>query len=65
MDAMKVTVGVRVYPYTALARTALEEGVISANDDLLLPTFYVAKDLEDWLREVVSDFMAGRPEWMT
>lgn len=65
MHSMKVTIGVRIYPNTALAETALQEGVISADDDLLFPTFYVARGLKEWLKEVVSDFMAVRPGWVT
>ena len=65
MDAMKITVGIRIYPHTALAETALEEGVISANNDLLFPTFYVARGLEDWLPEIIRDCMSERPHWMS
>jgi radical SAM superfamily enzyme YgiQ (UPF0313 family) len=65
MDAMKITVGIRIYPHTALAKTALDEGVISANNDLLFPTFYVARGLEDWLPEIIRDCMSERPHWMS
>ena len=64
-DAMKVTVGIRIYPYTALAKTALREGKITRNDDLLFPRFYMVSGLEDWLRAIVSDWMAARPHWVT
>ena len=64
-DAMKITVGIRIYPYTALAKTALREGKITRNDDLLFPRFYMASGLEEWLRAIVSDWMAARPHWMT
>lgn len=36
----KVTVGIRIYPGTALHRTAVEEGVVAPDDDLLAPRFY-------------------------
>ena len=65
LEAMKVSVGIRIYPYTALADTALEEGVIAPDDDLLMPRFYVAVGLEGWLREMVKKWSAGRPHWMT
>lgn len=65
LEAMKVSVGIRIYPYTSLAETALEEGVISPDDNLLMPRFYVAKGLEGWLRETVNEWMADRPNWMT
>ena len=65
IDAMKITVGIRIYPHTALAKIALREGVITSNDDLLFPRFYVVRGLEDWLHETVRDWMAERPNWMT
>ncbi|MBW2141073.1 MAG: radical SAM protein, partial [Deltaproteobacteria bacterium] len=49
LDSVKVTMGIRIYPYTALARTAIREKVISPDDNLLLPKFYMANGLEDWL----------------
>lgn len=51
---MKVTIGIRIYPHTALARTAVREGVIDARDTLLVPRFCMVKGLEGWLRETVD-----------
>ncbi len=65
LEAMKVSVGIRIYPYTALADAALKEGVIAPHDDLLMPRFYVAEGLEGWLRETVKEWSASRPHWMT
>jgi len=65
LEAMKVTVGIRIYPYTALAQTAVADGLISADDDLLSPRFYMVPGLEDWLRETVAEWMAERPNWMS
>jgi radical SAM superfamily enzyme YgiQ (UPF0313 family) len=39
-DAVYVTVGVRIYPGTTLQRIAISEGVVPADDPLLVPTFY-------------------------
>ncbi|MBW2053679.1 MAG: radical SAM protein, partial [Deltaproteobacteria bacterium] len=64
LDSVKVTMGIRIYPYTALAQTAIREKVISPDDNLLLPKFYMANGLEDWLRKTVSDWMADRPHWI-
>jgi radical SAM superfamily enzyme YgiQ (UPF0313 family) len=64
LDMMKVTVGIRIYPYTALAKTAEEEGLIREDDDLLTPRFYVALGLENWLRETVDHWMSTRPNWV-
>ena len=42
LDALKVSVGLRIYPNTALAARAVAEGIIDRNDDLLFPRFYMA-----------------------
>jgi radical SAM superfamily enzyme YgiQ (UPF0313 family) len=61
LETLKITVGLRIYPQTALARTALAEGVISANEDLLLPRFYLMPELRDWLPGRVDAFKSSRP----
>jgi len=60
LDALKVTVGLRIYPETPLAATALAEGVIRPDDDLLWPRFYLAPGLRDWLPERVGGYRASR-----
>jgi radical SAM superfamily enzyme YgiQ (UPF0313 family) len=65
LDAMKITVGIRIYPNTSLAKTALNEGTITAQDDLLFPKFYIVSGLEDWLRKIVGKCMAERPTWIS
>jgi radical SAM superfamily enzyme YgiQ (UPF0313 family) len=65
LDQLKVTSGIRIYPYTALARTAIDEEMISPTDDLLLPKFYLIRGIEEWLSETVKAWMADRPHWMT
>jgi len=64
LDALKITIGVRIYPGTSLAKRALEEGVISAEDNLLFPRFYLAKGLEGWLSETLRAWMKARSHWM-
>jgi radical SAM superfamily enzyme YgiQ (UPF0313 family) len=63
LDALKITIGIRIYPHTALARTAVAEGLIAPDDDLLLPKFYMVPMLETWLRETVAKWMETRPSW--
>jgi radical SAM superfamily enzyme YgiQ (UPF0313 family) len=53
LEMLKITVGIRIYPRTPLARIALEEGVISAEDDLLFPRFYLRPELEGWIFDMV------------
>ena len=64
LDALKITVGIRIYPNTMLAKIAVYEGLISPNDDLLYPRFYLTKGLEDWLHETVKEWMNKRPHWI-
>jgi radical SAM superfamily enzyme YgiQ (UPF0313 family) len=61
LEALKITVGLRIYPRTPLARIALAEGVISADEDLLLPRFYLMPELRDWLPERVATYKTSRP----
>ncbi len=53
LEALRVTVGIRIYPGTALERRAREEGVI-AGTDLLRPGFYLAPGLAPWIHERVK-----------
>jgi radical SAM superfamily enzyme YgiQ (UPF0313 family) len=62
LDFLKVTVGVRVYPGTPLARRAVQDGMISGEDDLLFPRFYLAHGLEPWIHERVAEFERGHPD---
>jgi radical SAM superfamily enzyme YgiQ (UPF0313 family) len=64
LEAMKITIGIRIYPHTSLAQTAIKEGLITADDNLLFPKFYIAKGLEGWLRENVKAWMETRPHWV-
>jgi radical SAM superfamily enzyme YgiQ (UPF0313 family) len=63
LESIKVTSGVRIYPHTALEKTALEEGLISPQDDLLFPKFYLARGLEDWLPQILKNWVATHPQW--
>ncbi|PKN26222.1 MAG: B12-binding domain-containing radical SAM protein [Deltaproteobacteria bacterium HGW-Deltaproteobacteria-21] len=61
LDALRVTIGIRIYPFTSLAETARRENIVDAEDDLLLPRFYLKPGLEDWLRKTVREWAEGRP----
>jgi hypothetical protein len=65
LETVKVTVGIRIYPHTALASTALRQGLISADDDLLYPRFYLDKKLEKWLPKTAKSWLADRPNWVS
>jgi len=63
LDAMKISIGIRIYPGTELAQTAVADGLIAPEDELLLPKFYMVPGLEAWLRETVAAWMKTRPRW--
>lgn len=64
LEAMKITIGIRIYPYTPLAATALKNGLIKADDNLLFPTYYIEKGLEGWLRKTINAWRESRPHWV-
>jgi radical SAM superfamily enzyme YgiQ (UPF0313 family) len=61
LDMLKLTVGIRIYPGTALEKIARKEGIIAEGDDLLLPRFYLARGLDDWLAPTIRSWMTDRP----
>ena len=61
LEAVKVTVGIRIYPYTLLRRQAVEEGLIQPSDNLLFPKFYISKELKTWLPETIDQWIKDRP----
>jgi len=63
MDTMRITIGIRIYPETDLAKSAVADGLVSPDDDLLFPRFYMTPGLEIWLRDTVRNWMEDRPEW--
>ena len=54
LEGLRLTVGLRIYPGTPLARMALQEGVIENEADLLYPRFYLAPGLEPWIHGRVA-----------
>lgn len=64
LDALKLSIGIRIYPHTDVAQMAQEEGMISSEQDLLLPRFYVVRGLENWLYDTVARHMSAKPNWM-
>jgi radical SAM superfamily enzyme YgiQ (UPF0313 family) len=64
LDMLKLTMGIRIYPGTALERVARAEGMIAEGDNLLWPRFYLAKGLDGWLGPMLRQWMSDRP-WCT
>jgi radical SAM superfamily enzyme YgiQ (UPF0313 family) len=61
LDALKITSGIRIYPNTKLAQCAVEDGLISSDDNLLFPRFYLAPGLEGWLDETIANWKMAHP----
>lgn len=59
-----IRTGLRLYPGTPLFQTAVAEGRVGANADLLRPVFYLAKGADDWLVELVKTRAAVHPNWV-
>jgi radical SAM superfamily enzyme YgiQ (UPF0313 family) len=64
LDSLKVSIGIRIYPETDLARIAVDEGLIRSEEDLLHPHFYLAHGLEDWVIDTVARRLAANPNWI-
>lgn len=61
LEALKITVGIRIYPGTAVARRAREKGLVDPGDSLLQPSFYLEPELAEWLPEFIETWSAERP----
>ncbi len=64
LEAVRVTMGIRIYPNTSLARIAVKDGMVNPDNDLLYPKYYMVKGIEGWLRKTVKRVMAERPNWI-
>ena len=59
------TVGMRIYPGTALHRRALSDGLLTAGTDLLSPAYYVAPGLDvEAIFEMLRGFSKRSPNWI-
>jgi radical SAM superfamily enzyme YgiQ (UPF0313 family) len=59
------TVGMRIYPGTALQKRALAEGRISPSNDLLAPEYYLAPGLsEEEVFGLLQKFARQSPNWI-
>jgi radical SAM superfamily enzyme YgiQ (UPF0313 family) len=55
--------GIRLMPYTALLEIAVREGVVSADDPLMEPEFYISPQVEDWVEDYLEEVCAQHPNW--
>ncbi len=56
--------GIRIYPGTQLYRTALAEGVIDEETNMLDPVFYISPHVKEELAELVVSQAASRKNWV-
>ncbi len=55
--------GNRLMPGTPLTQRALDEGIISPQDDLLMPVFYVSPEVREGLVDILEGEARSRPNW--
>ena len=51
-------------PGVAVCELSVQEGVVTPEDDLLHPRFYLVEDLEDGLEDRIRKWLADRPNWI-
>ncbi|MXY47008.1 MAG: hypothetical protein F4Y44_08500 [Chloroflexi bacterium] len=56
-------VGTRILPNTAVAQTALAEGQIASESELMQPTFYIEPQVRDWLADHLCEAATDYPRW--
>jgi len=57
--------GIRIFKGTELERQAREEGVLRENHDMLSPTFYFSKDLDENFTDWLDRQAESRENWFT
>jgi radical SAM superfamily enzyme YgiQ (UPF0313 family) len=54
-DSLHITIGIRLHPNTELARIARAEGILDVQSDLLPPTFYLSREIKDWIFDHIKE----------
>ena len=55
--------GTRILPNTGMARTALAEGLVESESDLLRPLFYIEREVREWLEDRLREEAETHPRW--
>jgi radical SAM superfamily enzyme YgiQ (UPF0313 family) len=55
--------GIRLMPHTPLFDIAVSEGVISADDPLMEPRFYMSPAIEDWIEKYLTEICSAHEKW--
>ncbi len=61
---VNLTVGIRIYPHTALYDQALAEGVITPGDNLLWPHFFLLPEVAEWIWDFLKDVTSRHANWI-
>jgi hypothetical protein len=60
-----LALGLRVFKGTPLEASARRDGFIEAGHDMLAPTYYLSRELDESLLERLEARCAARPRWFT
>ncbi len=60
-----ISMGIRVFRGTALERTARREGLIKPRQNMLLPTYYLSRSLDEGLLDRLEEYCQAHPGWFT
>jgi radical SAM superfamily enzyme YgiQ (UPF0313 family) len=56
--------GIRIHPGLPLHKIGLEEGVVTPEDNLLEPRFYLAPALRGWIWDYLEELATRHPNWI-
>jgi radical SAM superfamily enzyme YgiQ (UPF0313 family) len=56
--------GIRIYPNTALHRTAIDDGVIQESTSLLEPVFYISPKIQEFFADLIISEAMKRRNWI-
>jgi radical SAM superfamily enzyme YgiQ (UPF0313 family) len=57
-------VGIRLMPHTDLREIAVREGVVSADDPLMEPRFYISPQIEDWIEGYMQEICSRNESYL-
>jgi radical SAM superfamily enzyme YgiQ (UPF0313 family) len=60
---VNLRVGAEIQPGTPLAATALKDGLITDESELIRPTFYLDAAVKDWIVDYLTEEKAKNPRW--
>jgi len=55
--------GIRLMPHTPLFDIAVSEGLISVDDSLMEPRFYISPAIKDWIGEYLTKICSTHEKW--